>query len=95
MREICDQGQFVWVTWADFSADLGASSNYSNEIFEDRVDKGSTWRLIRGGLDVPKELRKWNERAQFQRAVIQKGNCLRLQFHENNGEWQRFQSRQR
>lgn len=37
-----------------FSADLGGSSNYSNENFEDRVSKGSMTTAFGHGLFDPK-----------------------------------------
>ena len=41
-----------------FSTDLGVSSNYSNELFEGRVEKGSNSIAKRIGSVVPKPLVK-------------------------------------
>ena len=45
-----------------FSTDLGVSSNYSNELFEGRVEKGSNSIAKRIGSVVPKPLVKHFER---------------------------------
>ena len=53
-REGCCAACGVSQSETAFSADLGGSSKYSNENFEDCVEKGSAWTAIGRGLVGPK-----------------------------------------
>ena len=77
------------------SADLGGSSKYSNENFEDWVEKGSTWTALVRGLLNPKRYEKSVERWAFRRPVYRKGIGLIFPKQDVDVEWQHKQSRRR
>jgi len=77
-----------------FSADLGASSNYSNENFEDCVSKGFEWTVLGLELVGPKPLVKPIEKATIVRkeAILFSHSFIWVQILliQRKGRWLKF-----